>query len=158
MAYKDIMQLRKEGRLEEALQMARTDISQSRNLWTCRALFWCLYDSTKNTSGDELRQLVEEMQDLVADLGDDQVVTSIMERLSRCLIPHFETVHHAAEEAKSSDNALKSYKTVLDIFLRGELDPRLYSEFGWIIFHTLHADKSDNVIYRKEMLAIYLKL
>ena len=158
MAYKDIMQLRKEGRLEEALQMARADISQSRNLWTCRALFWCLYDSAKNTSGDELSQLVVEMQDLVTDLGDDEVVKSIMDKLSRCLIPHFETVHQAAEEAKSSDNALKSYRTVSDIFSRGELDSRLYSEFGWIIYHALHADKSDNVTYRKEMLARYLKL
>ncbi|WP_155720670.1 hypothetical protein [Prevotella intermedia] len=47
MAFKEVTALRKSGKLEQALEMARADYNHLQDYWGCVGLFWCLNDKYK---------------------------------------------------------------------------------------------------------------
>ena len=58
MAFKDIMNLRKNGKEEEAYNMAIADYNQDQNdMWAKRALSWCLYDGLKSFASYEQNEM-----------------------------------------------------------------------------------------------------
>lgn len=58
MAFKDIMNLRKSGKEEEAYNMAIADYNQDQNdMWAKRALSWCIYDGLKSSASYEQCEL-----------------------------------------------------------------------------------------------------
>lgn len=158
MSFKEVSQLRKEGRLDEATTMARNYIAQSRDVWSCRALFWCLNDLAKNADMEQLSTIVEEMNGLMETMGDDDVAATCLQRIQHRNIPHYDEVRKAGEEAKTPANANEVYRRVLEILNRGELHEALHTDFAWIIYRALHADTSDNVEYRKGLLETYKML
>lgn len=158
MSFKEVTQLRKDGRLEDATTMAREDLSRMRDEWSCKALFWCLHEEAKTATIERLQQLAEEMQNLLETIGNDDVAVSCMQRIEKRLIPHAVEVRQAAESAKTPANAQVAYNTILAIFNAGELHESLHTEFAWVIYRALHADQSENVEYRKEIIEVYKQL
>lgn len=158
MSFKEVTQLRKDGRLEDATKMAREDLARVRDEWSCKALFWCLHEESKTASVERLTQLAEEMQNLLETIGNDDVAVSCMQRMEKRLIPHAAEVRLAAESAKTPANAQEAYNTILAIFNAAELHESLHTEFAWVIYRVLHADQSDNVEYRKEIIEVYKQL
>lgn len=158
MSFKEVTQLRKDGRLEEATTMAREDLARIRDEWSCKALFWCLHEEAKTATIERLQQLAEEMQNLLETIGNDDVAVSCMQRIEKRLIPHATEVRQAAESAKTPANAQVAYNTILAIFNAGELHESLHTEFAWVIYRVLHADQSENVEYRKEIIEVYKQL
>ena len=157
MSFKEVTQLRKDGRLEDATTMAREDLSRVRDEWSCKALFWCLHEESKTATIERLTQLAEEMQNLLETIGNDDVAVSCMQRIEKRLIPHAEMVRQASAEAKSS-RPTYAYNRILNIFNKGELHESLHNDFAWIIWRTLHADQSEDVEYRKGLLEVYKQL
>ena len=158
MSFKEVTQLRKDGRLEEATTMAREDLARIRDEWSCKALFWCLHEEAKTATIERLQQLAEEMQNLLETIGNDDVAVSCMQRIEKRLIPHAAEVRQAAESAKTPANAQVAYNTIFAIFNAGELHESLHTEFAWVIYRALHADQSENVEYRKEIIEVYKQL
>ena len=158
MSFKEVTQLRKSGKLEDATTMAREDLARIRDEWSCRALFWCLHEEAKTSTIEHLKQLTEEMQSLLETMGNDDVAISCMQRIEKRLILHAEKVRQAAENAKTPANAQGAYNTILAIFNAGELHESLHTEFAWVIYRALHADQSENVEYRKEIIEVYKQL
>ena len=158
MSFKEVTLLRKDGRLEEATTMAREDLARVRDEWSCKALFWCLHEEAKTATIERLQQLAEEMQNLLETIGNDDVAVSCMQRIEKRLIPHATEIRQAAENAKTPANAQESYNTILAIFNAGELHESLHTEFAWVIYRALHADQSENVEYRKEIIEKYKQL
>ena len=158
MSFKEVTTLRKSGQLEEATTMARADIERSRDKWSCNALFWCLNDKAQNANIEELQEIVEEMRALMETIGDDDVPTKSLRKLESRLIPHAAEIRQAGEDAKNPQLVRNAFETVVAIFNNNELDLSFHKDFGWIIYRALHADNSENVEYRKELLNIYLQL
>ena len=138
--------------------MAREDLARHRDEWSCKALFWCLHEVAKSADLESLAQLAVEMRDLLENMGQDSVAAECMQRIDRRLIPHAETVRRAGEDAKTPTNAVRAYNSVLEIFNAGELHESLHNDFAWIIWRTLHADQSENVEYRKDLIEVYKQL
>ena len=158
MSFKEVTQLRKAGRLEEATAMAREDLARVRDEWSCKALFWCLHEEAKTAAGERLSQLAEELQDLLETIGDDDIAVSCMQRIEKRLIPHAAEIRQAADNAKTPANAQSAYNTILAIFNAGELHESLHTDFAWVIYRALHADQSENVEYRKGLIEVYKQL
>ncbi len=54
MTIKEITALRKAGHLDEALQAAENEFAQAENKYTAAALFWCLYDLSKQQEREDI--------------------------------------------------------------------------------------------------------
>lgn len=158
MSFKEVNSLRKSGELEEATLMAREDLATNRDKWSCIALFWCLYEATKNASMESLVSLVDEMRNLLEDMGDDSMAAECIQRIEKRLIPHAETIRSASEDAKNPATADSAYRTVFEIHNSGELHNSYHTDFAWIIWRTLHSDTSENAEYRKGLIDVYRQL
>ena len=68
MAFKDVMNLRKSGKEEEAYNMAIADYNQDQNdIWAKRALSWCIYDGLKSSASYEQSELfLSKLNELIA--------------------------------------------------------------------------------------------
>ncbi len=78
MAFNDVMNLRKSGKEEEAYNMAIADYNQDQNdIWTKRALSWCLYDGLKSSSTHKRSELflskLNELKDLEVPASDEML-------------------------------------------------------------------------------------
>ena len=77
MAFKDIMNLRKSGKEEEAYNLAIADYNQDQNdMWAKRALSWCIYDGLKSSASYEQSELfLSKLNELKAlDLSSSEEV------------------------------------------------------------------------------------
>ncbi len=78
MAFKDIMNLRKSGKEEEAYKMAIADYNQDQNdMWAKRALSWCIYDGLKSSASYEQSEFffskLNELKDLEVPSSDEML-------------------------------------------------------------------------------------
>ena len=64
MTIKEITNLRKSGRLQEALEAANNEFSKNSNIYTAGALFWCLYYLLKQQSDGDAQEMLERMKAL----------------------------------------------------------------------------------------------
>lgn len=78
MAFKDIMNLRKSGKEEEAYNMAIAEYNQDQNdMWVKRALSWCIYDGLKSSASYEQFEFffskLNELKDLDVPASDEML-------------------------------------------------------------------------------------
>ena len=78
MAFKDIMNLRKSGKEEEAYNMAIADYNQDQNdMWAKRALSWCIFDGLKSSASYEQSEFffskLNELKDLDVPAADEML-------------------------------------------------------------------------------------
>ena len=71
MTVKEINDLRKSGRLAEALEAAEIEFSKSADRYTAGALFWCLYELYKSQPRDEALATLARMKAINDDFPDD---------------------------------------------------------------------------------------
>lgn len=158
MSFKNVLALRKAGRLEEAIAMARADINKNRDEWSCKALFWCLHEKTKTADFEHLTLLTDEMRDLLTSMNGDSIATECMQRIEKRLIPHSEEIRNLSEQSKIASKAMDAFDSILNIFNAGELHISLHTDFAWVIYRALHADQSENVELRKRLIEVYKDL
>ena len=159
MAFKEVTALRKSGKLEQALEMARADYNHLQDYWGCVGLFWCLNDKYKLVKELAERDvIVKEMHELAKQIQrSDEYIERALVSADRSLLPHQDEIRTAEEQAKNGD-ALAAYNKVLSFQNDDELASVQYENFGWIIYRALHQNQQISTIERRRMLNNYLKL
>lgn len=148
MSFTQVKELRKSGRLQEAYEMAMSDIEQAPNdVWAARALFWTLYDMAfadlDRGYVDQASVLVERMRPLIPTMqasGDDEPDKDLPERalarLVRHLQPFYADVKTAYREAREGQT-IAPYDFIAGLIVHGQLTEPLHERAGWIIWHHL---------------------
>ena len=107
--------LRKDGKLDEALNLAREIMSQDESdIWNIRAYGWALHDSIKsalNTDQSIAKKLIEEFGKMSIP-EDEDILLKRREYFSNLDDPLFKLLQQAKEKSKSADysGALKLYR------------------------------------------------
>lgn len=141
MSFREVNNLRKAGRLDEALRLAKTDLQSEQSHWTYSALFWVLRDFcnlyiTNNQIQDALNviQQMEAMVDFISD--NDGVAHNTLQSLRRHTAPLSREVNDLVELSKNGQEE-SAYKQVCDLNRKNLLSPLLHEDFGWIIYRYL---------------------
>lgn len=111
MGFKDVMALRQEGKLEEALLLARADYKEEPNQWSASALFWVLKDIATNLiaeqKNDKATPLVAEMEGLVNEMGATvNVAQETVQQLQKEVIPHYNEIEQLLTEQRKTKQFL----------------------------------------------------
>lgn len=145
MGFKEVMVLRQEGNLVDALALAREDYTKSQDQWSSSALFWVLKDmaseliTAKNTA--DASPLIEEMERIVGNMGaTTNVALEALATLQKEVIPHFNELAALADEIGKSKNRNR----VRDIYT--EVTEWFEGERGSAPSEVLHDDYA-KVIY-----------
>lgn len=142
MGFKEVMALRQEGNLKDALILAREDYKSSQDQWSASAVFWVLKDLTAveieqgNTSQAE--EYLDEMEQVVGNMGaTTSVAMETLASLQKQVLPHYSELVSFSKEIQKTKNRIK----VKDIFLTIEewitqeegLDPALHQDYSIIL-------------------------
>lgn len=159
MTPKEITALRKAGHLQKALEAAENEFAKNANNYTSGALFWCLNELAKQQYGDDVAITLERLKYLYSNHhGDDEVMEKAITSISRRVQPHFQELSEVIQNAKNGIDISQKYQDFAEMFKTGNLDPSLYSDFGWLIYYALKQAPVDNAYLRKSMLSNYLSL
>lgn len=162
MTIQEITALRREGRLEEALAGAKSEFEKSANKFTASALFWCLNDiCKKETDLTVVAEIYEQMKSLYENYRqgeDDDIMVKALNYIFRRIDPLGQKINEAIEATRNGKNNNDALAIVQQAFDNGELDERLYSEYGWLIYITLKNTPDSDVRKKKILLHNYLRL
>lgn len=112
MGFKEVMALRQEGNLTEALTLAQKDYQNNQDQWSASALFWVLKDLATQQINEKKREdaqkLLEQMEQIVGHMGATaNVAQRSLSALRMEFIPHYSELASLAEEAKSTKNRVR---------------------------------------------------
>lgn len=167
MSFREVNDLRKNGQLDEALEMANADLENDNSAWSYRALFWVLHDMCKqclaNDQKDQATELVEKMKEILPNMEEEQggIAEKQLDFLERQLSPFSAIIKQADQDSRDSRTVVKAFKDVKDIVCNDEigLDDYQQRTAGWILYryakHQLEKRATYNV---KLALSLYLKL
>jgi|GEM_PF-3474468 len=164
MPVSEVTALRNSGRLDEAYQMALTDLELEQNDWTRRSLFWCIYALCKNrflSEGDkdtarEMLGKLEQLKDAME--APDEVCERSCQSLRRKLLPHADVLQTC--DAISKEEPAKAFQQLAQEVPNGEvLLPEQHEQYGWILYRYLRSVGEDLQPKRvRELLADYMNL
>lgn len=143
MGFKEVMALRQEGNLTEALNLAREDYAMSHDQWSASALFWVLKDmatvmiAEKNTLDASI--LIEEMEQIVGNMGaTTNVAMEALATLKKEVVPYFNELASMADEIVRSKNRSRIKEIYLEVtewFAEGALpDEVLHEDYARILY------------------------
>lgn len=106
MSSKEVFELRRLGRIEEALAMGRKDYAENPgDAWGVKALAWALHSAIKAaTDGEEKNVLMREFLDLPIG-GDDEILSKTREYIQQMALPFSAELHAAKELSQGGDLA-----------------------------------------------------
>lgn len=160
MTVKEITELRKSGRLQEAFEAAEKEFASGKNQYTAGSLFWCLNDFCKNEEDqDKLNSLYERMVSLRDTYcPHDEYMNRSLTSLEAKIDPVGHELKLARENAKEGRESDLDQNKFEDLFKNGNLKESLYPDFGWLIYYNLKATDLKNAAKRKQLLHLYFKL
>lgn len=162
MPFREITQLRKEGRLQEALEMAENDLRARRDEWSLRAIFWVYRDLCNHhiSSGNlqEAQSWLLQAEAVYEELGEDEIAEKALRHLRKAINPHYQLVKQMTELSKESKTE-EAYLRIKPLNHDGSLEESLHEEYGWIIFRYLkqHFTEMGSMESRKTLFE-YIKL
>ena len=141
MSFIEVNQLRKSGRLQEAFEMAQTDLKQEQSEWTYSAMFWVMRDYCNlyiaNEQKDHAEKCLEKMKPLLESMDDfDGFANRSYNALRRQLTPNWELVSEMSELSKSG-NVVDAFNRLSELHKNTSIAPPLHEDFGWIIYRYL---------------------
>lgn len=171
MSFKQVNELRKNGQLPEAYEMAMEDLNQAPNdPWAARALFWTLHDMAHNQlrhgQADEVGVLADRMKQLMPLMGEEEIEDEetkrlperALERLIRHMQPFYADVKAAYREARTG-STIAPYDYVAQLIANGQLTEPLHERAGWIIWlHLWHQQQRMPSLEARQALSHYLSL
>lgn len=167
MSYLDVKELRKNGQLDEAFEMANADLEKDKSAWSYRALFWVLHDMCKqclaNEQKDQATELVEKLKEILPNMEDAQggIAEKRLDFLELQLSPFTAIIKQADQDSRDNRTVVKAFGDIKDIVCNDEigLDDFQQRTAGWILYryakHQLEKRATYNV---KLALSLYLKL
>lgn len=159
MTIKEITELRRSGRLQEALEAAEKEFAQNVNRYTVGALFWCLNDLYKQQNINDAADTIERMKELYNDhcIGDE-FMQKALASAERQRLPHFHEIKEAVENAKGGADAVSAHQQATAWYNDGQLNSQLYPDFGWLIYYALKQTAVEEAHKRKVLLYQYFQL
>jgi len=131
---KQVFALRKEGKIEEAYQMALTCILiDSEDEWNIKALAYCLYDKIKLAKESQDfatgQNLLQQLENLLDEFEDD-VLLENLERARKMVNPERRIIDQAKELSRAGNHAeaLRLYRESIVLFPD---DINLNEQLGW---------------------------
>lgn len=131
---KQVFALRKEGKIEEAYQMALTCILiDGEDEWNIKALAYCLYDKIKlakeSQDFEAGQNLLQHLENLLDDFEDD-VLLENLERARKMVNPERRIIDQAKEQSKAGNHAeaLRLFRESIVLFPD---DINLNEQLGW---------------------------
>ena len=112
---REVNRLRKEGQINEALELARQVIREDRHdVWNIRAYGWALHDAIKTTINrdlDKTKELVQEFKNLAIP-ADEELLLARREHYSGVADPCFRMLQEAKAKSQNGEysEALKLYR------------------------------------------------
>ena len=159
MTIKEITELRRSGRLQEALEAAEKEFAQNVNRYTVGALFWCLNDLYKQQNINDAADTIERMKELYNDhCVGDEFMQKALASAERQRLPHFHEIKEAVENAKGGADAVSAHQQATVWYNDGQLDSQLYPDFGWLIYYALKQTDVGEAHKRKVLLYQYFQL
>lgn len=167
MPFREVNNLRKNGQLDEALEMANADLESDNSEWSYRALFWVLHDMCKqcltDDKKDQATELVEKMKEILPNMeeGQDSVATKQLDYLEQQLSPFTAIIKQADQDSKDSHTVVKAFNNVKDIVCDDEigLDDFQQRTAGWILYRYAKYELERKATYNVRLaLSLYLKL
>lgn len=160
---KEVFALRKEGRLDEAYQLAvQLNNAPDADIWASRALAWCLVDIIKRDFAagcfEELEQYGLHLQKIKIDAQQDDVLAKQQAYALSMCEPSSPIIFEAQRYSKQGNfaEAINCYKKLFP-----NLSKVHHTSFGWDIFRhsrQLHADGPRSVFQIKKHFQQYLNL
>lgn len=140
MSLKEVTNLRKAGRLMEALTMACKDYDASHDAYSASALFWTLRVLCENAIAekdhDNAQTLYAKMQEVYEDMDDsDGIAERFLSSLESKVHPYGEEIARLLEEAKRG-NTESAFKRISEMDCIS-LPKRLKDDVAWILFYHL---------------------
>lgn len=159
-----IKALRQEGRLDEALAIARADLEACDGVWENRSLYWVLRDVCRTAieAGDRDRAtgLLQQMREVLpkCDEPADGPAAKTLASLQRQLLPHSDDILRANDLARDPATADDAYRLVAAIGA-ANLEPPLHNDAAWVIYRYLkHRQEFITSIDARRALALYISL
>lgn len=141
MSFKEVNNLRKAGKLNDALRLAESDLQGEQSHWTYSALFWVLRDFCNQYISQNQYQyalnVLQRMESVVDFISDyDGVAHSTLQSLKRHTTPLWSEVNNLAELSKNGQEEL-AYAKAYELNRNNILSPLLHEDYGWIIYRYL---------------------
>ena len=146
MSVRDVTNLRKEGRLNEALELARRELNEDPNEWTRMSLFWVLRDFAMNqfvptNNLEQARYCLDQMEELLPDMMDDNGAGErAYQNLYKLILPNANEIKQISDMSKTNPN--EAYQRITEKFGidAKNIDPKLHEDFGWIVYRYMKAN------------------
>ena len=146
MSVRDVTNLRKEGKLKEALDLARRELNEDPNEWTRMSLFWVLRDIAMNKSVptnnlEQARNCLDLMEKLLPDMMDDNGAGErAYQNLYKLILPNANEVKQISDLSKTNPN--EAYQKISEKFGADakNIDPKFHEDFGWIVYRYMKAN------------------
>lgn len=139
---REVTELRYQGRLQEAYELAIRERLQEPGEWTDANLFWVLYDMAKrhlqktdSQSKTEAKNCIDKMQELTSTMADGNGTgKECLLRLKRMLIPNFDELKRLCELSKT--NPRDAYQRAIQLCGTQceRIDADLHEDFGWVVY------------------------
>lgn len=163
MSFKEVNNLRKAGRLDDALKLAESDLRGEQSHWTYSALFWVLRDycnlyiaHNQNQYALNVIQRMESVVDFISDY--DGVAHSALQTLRRHTTPLWSEVNNLVELSKNGQEE-SAYTQICELNRNYNLSPLLHEDVGWIIYRYLKkCYESCGSLNARRALHTYLQL
>jgi len=147
MSFKEVTELRKSGRLNDALKLAQEDLRFEQNEWSFSALFWVLNDMCKvaltNNNIEIANRIFNDLEKVFDSLSDyEGFAEKAMDSLKRKLDPNSDIIQRASCLSKEGEyvQALKIYQ---DLYKQKRLNVVHHESYGWTIYHYLSKNLGD---------------
>jgi len=162
MSYIEVRRLIDEGSLEQAINVARTDIQQEKNEWTCLGLFdvmkECCTNELNNGQTERAEKFLSQMEVVAMELADTAKAKRIIDGLKARLIPHARELQDALRDARQG-GARNAYEYFRDLNASEPLDKRLHDNYGQLIYYYLREGlRTMGSEAAQEVLDEYIKL
>lgn len=163
MSFREVSNLRKSGRLDEAYRHAMQDLQEEQSEWTYSALFWVLRDYcnlyiAQDKDQDALK-VFQQMLKIVENMDDDEgYAERAISSLRQQLTPFYDEVNNLSELSKNGQTE-QAYNEICELHRNSPLPESLHETFGWIIYRYLKSHyQSCGSLNARKALQSYLGL
>lgn len=156
----EIYDLRREGRLDEAKQMAEDLLHQDNtdnDVW--KAYAWTLIDICKREQKQgniyKAREISEYLSQLRFDISSDEFAETLVKKIQQLrltLNPYFAQIQEAKEFSQNGDND-RAWEILRQLAAEGHLPEEVHESYGWTIYRHLrdHISSLNSVEVRSQL-------
>lgn len=147
MSVREITYLRKSGRLQEALEMAKQELDNDPNEWTHMSMFWVLRDMILNIyipqgNTEQAAETLHYMETLLPYMKDDDLIgEKSYKALCKSIFPYANEIKELSDLSKT--DPIRAYNSFIDKFgSNPNIDKSFHEDYGWIIYRYLKSNTS----------------